>query len=86
MKLIMLSVFVVSILLLLYIVFKKKLEFKWLSILGIHTVLAALGIYGVNFSGVIPEVYIPLNPVTVGTVMFLGLPGVALLVGLKITI
>ncbi|HEY2493658.1 MAG TPA: pro-sigmaK processing inhibitor BofA family protein [Paenibacillus sp.] len=86
MKLIMMGVLVVSMLLLLYIVIKKRLGFKWLSVLGIHMVLAALGIYAVNFSGFIPNIYIPLNPVTVGTVMFLGLPGVALLAGLKITL
>lgn len=86
MKLIMMSVFVISILLILFIVFKKKLGFKWLSILGIHMVLAAVGLYGVNFSGIIPNIYIPLNPVTIGTVVLLGLPGVALLAGLKMTL
>ena len=86
MKLMMMIVLVVSMLLLLYIVVKKRLGFKWLGIFGVHMVLAALGLYGVNFSGLIPNIYIPLNPVTVGTVMFLGLPGVALLVGLKITL
>ncbi|MNI91366.1 SigmaK-factor processing regulatory protein BofA [compost metagenome] len=47
--------------------------------------LAALGIYVVNFSGLLTEVYIPLNPATIGTVLVLGLPGVVLLLGLKLT-
>ncbi|GIO35101.1 MULTISPECIES: pro-sigmaK processing inhibitor BofA family protein [Paenibacillus] len=86
MKLVVMGIMTVSLLLLLLIVFRKKIGFGWLTMFGTHLVLAALGLYLVNFSGLIPEVYIPLNPTTVGTVMVLGLPGVALLFGLKITL
>lgn len=84
MKLALASVLVVSMALLLYILFSRKLGFAWITRLGLHFVLAALGIYIINFSGLITEVYIPLNLVTVSTVIVLGLPGVALLVGLKL--
>lgn len=84
MKLALVSVLVVSMALLLYILFSRKLGFAWITRLGLHFVLAALGIYIINFSGLITEVYIPLNLVTVSTVIVLGLPGVALLVGLKL--
>lgn len=86
MKLVLVGVLVVSLILLLYILFVKKLGFAWLTRLGFHVVLAALGIYLVNFSGLFTEVYIALNPVTMSTALVLGLPGVALLVGLKMTI
>lgn len=85
MKIVLIGVLVVSLLLLLYIIISKKLGFAWLTRLGLHVVLAALGIYVVNFSGLLTEAYIPLNLVTMSTVLVLGLPGVALLIGLKLT-
>lgn len=77
------GVLVISLFSLLYIVLKKRLGLGWLTVFGTHMVLATLGIYLVNFSGLITAVYIPINPVTIGTVMVLGLPGVALLYSLK---
>ncbi len=86
MKMIVLGVLCISLLLLIYVVFRKKLGLGWLTVFGAHLALSAVAIYVVNFSGLAAETYIPLNPMTIGTVMVLGLPGVALLVGLKITI
>lgn len=85
MKIILAGILVVSAIMLLYILFSKKLGWAWLPRLGLHVALAALGLYIVNFSGVVTEVYIPLNPVTMSTVVVLGMPGVALLLGLKLT-
>lgn len=86
MKLIVLGVLCISLLLLIYIIFRKKLGLGWLTIFGAHLALSAVAIYIVNFTGIAAQTYIPLNPMTIGTVMTLGLPGVALLVGLKIII
>ncbi|WP_178382790.1 pro-sigmaK processing inhibitor BofA family protein [Paenibacillus sp. P46E] len=80
------AVLVLSGLLLLLIVFRKKLGWAWLSLFGTHLLLAALGIYVVNFSGLVTDIYIPLNPATIGAVTVLGLPGVLMLLGLKITL
>ncbi|MDQ0174008.1 pro-sigmaK processing inhibitor BofA family protein [Paenibacillus tundrae] len=80
------SVLVVSLLALLVILFKKRIGLAWLTSFGIHLVLAAVGIYIVNYSGLITGAYIPLNPATIGTVSILGLPGVGLLLGLKISL
>ncbi|RCX14394.1 inhibitor of the pro-sigma K processing machinery [Fontibacillus phaseoli] len=85
MKMVLIGILVVSLLLLLYIAVSRRLGFAWLTRFGLHVVLAALGIYVVNFSGLMTEVYIPLNPVTISTVLVLGLPGVGLLLGLKLT-
>lgn len=85
MKIVALGVLAVSVILILYIWISKRLGFAWLTRLGLHFVLAALGIYAVNYMGLLPGVYIPLNPSTIGTVLVLGLPGVGLLIGLKLT-
>ncbi|MBP2116158.1 pro-sigmaK processing inhibitor BofA family protein [Paenibacillus silagei] len=80
------SVLIISSALLVLIVFRKRLGLAWLSVFGTHLILAALGIYIVNFSGVVSDLHIPLNSTTIGAVTILGLPGVALLLGLKLTL
>ncbi|RUT27988.1 pro-sigmaK processing inhibitor BofA [Paenibacillus zeisoli] len=86
MRLLFTAILVVALILIIYIWITRKLGFAWLTRLGMHIVVAALAIYIVNFSGVMPELYVPLNPITVSTVLLLGLPGVALLVGIKLTL
>ena len=86
MRLLALGVLVVSAVLLIFIVVRKKLGWGWMSVFGAHLVLAALALYIVNFSGLISGIYIPLNPFTIGTVTLLGLPGVVLLWGLKVSL
>ncbi|WP_150275790.1 pro-sigmaK processing inhibitor BofA family protein [Paenibacillus tepidiphilus] len=81
-----LIILIVSGLLLLFVVLRKKLGFAWLTVFGTHLILAALGIYIVNFSGLLTDIYLPLNPATIGTVTVLGLPGVIMLIGLKISL
>ncbi|MGV2794862.1 pro-sigmaK processing inhibitor BofA [Clostridium perfringens] len=85
MKIALTGILIVSLISLLYITISRRLGFAWLTRLGLHVVLAALGLYLVNFSGIATEAYIPLNPVTVTTVLVLGLPRVGLLLGLKLT-
>ncbi|MED5017878.1 pro-sigmaK processing inhibitor BofA family protein [Paenibacillus chibensis] len=86
MRLAVMGIMILCLMLLLFIVVRKRIGFGWLTVFGTHLVLAALGLYLVNFSGLMTEVYIPLNPTTIGTVMVLGLPGVALLYSLKISL
>lgn len=86
MRTIAIGVLIVSSVLLLLIVFRKKLGWAWLSVFGTNLVLAALGIYIINFSGFLTDVHIPLNPATIGAVTILGLPGVLMLLGLKLTL
>ncbi|WP_408893429.1 pro-sigmaK processing inhibitor BofA family protein [Paenibacillus taichungensis] len=80
------SVLVVSLLGLIIILFRKRIGLSFFTSLGIHLVLAAVGICVVNYSGWITGTHIPLNPATIGTVSILGLPGVGLLLGLKISL
>lgn len=84
MKTIWLGVLLFSVVMLLYVAIFKKIGFAWVNKFMFHIVLAALGLYIVNYSGILASVYIPLNPVTLSTVFILGLPGVALLFALKI--
>lgn len=80
------SILVASLLALVVVLFRKRLGLSIFTSIGIHVVLAAAGIYIVNYSGWITGIYIPLNPATIGTVTVLGLPGVGLLLGLKISL
>lgn len=69
------SILVASLLALVAVLFRKRLGLSIFTSIGIHVVLAAAGIYVVNYSGWITGIYIPLNPATIGTVTVLGLPG-----------
>ena len=80
------SILVASLLALVIVLFRKRIGLSVFVSIGIHVVLAAAGLYIVNYSGWITGVYIPLNPATIGTVTVLGLPGVGLLLGLKISL
>ncbi|WP_053373261.1 pro-sigmaK processing inhibitor BofA family protein [Paenibacillus sp. FJAT-27812] len=83
MKVIWLSVFIVSSLLLAVVLLRNKLSWGMLRGFALHLVLAAALLYVLNYSGVVPGMYIPLNPITIGTVLTLGVPGIALIVGLQ---
>ncbi|MNC56694.1 SigmaK-factor processing regulatory protein BofA [compost metagenome] len=84
MKGIWIGTLVISMVMLLYILISRRVGFAWLTKFTLHIVLAALGLYVVNYSGILADIYIPLNPVTLSTVFILGLPGVGLLYALKI--
>ncbi|KAF6625480.1 pro-sigmaK processing inhibitor BofA family protein [Paenibacillus sp. LX16] len=71
---------------LLFLILKKRLGIGWLVVFGAHMGLAAIALYVINYSGWITQVYIPINPVTMGAVTILGLPGIVLLLGLKIAL
>lgn len=83
-KIVLTAILAVSLIALLVILFSRRIGLAWLSRLGLHVVIAALGLYIVNYSGLITDAYIPLNPATLTTVLVLGLPGVGLLLGLKL--
>lgn len=83
MRFILAGVLIISLLLIGYILITRRIGLAWLNQWGLNLTFAAISIYLINFSGVLPQLYIPLNPTTISTVMVLGLPGVALLIGLK---
>jgi len=86
MKGIMLAVLIVSSLSLILVLVRNRYSLEWIRRLALHLILAALGLYAINYSGLISGWEIPLNLATIGTVMMLGLPGIALIVGLRYTL
>ncbi|MCU6710677.1 pro-sigmaK processing inhibitor BofA family protein [Paenibacillus sp. J5C_2022] len=83
MKWLWLSVLIGSSVLLLGVILRHKLSWGWVKGFALHLVLAAGLLYVLNYAGIMPGLFIPINPVTVGTIVVLGLPGVALLAGLQ---
>ncbi|AJY75012.1 pro-sigmaK processing inhibitor BofA family protein [Paenibacillus beijingensis] len=73
----------VSSLLLIAIVVRQRISWAWFSRFALHLTAAAVVLYLLNSLSVIPGVQIPLNPTTIGTVVVLGIPGVALIAGLQ---
>ncbi|WP_042171130.1 pro-sigmaK processing inhibitor BofA family protein [Paenibacillus gorillae] len=83
MKIIWLATLLISSLLLVIVLLRNKLSMAWLKGFAVHLVLAAVVLYVLNYSGLIPKMYIPLNPATIGTVVVLGVPGIALIAGIQ---
>lgn len=73
----------VSSLLLIATLVRHRISWAWFSRFTLHLTAAAVVLYLLNGSGVIPGVHIPLNPTTIGTVVLLGIPGIALIAGLQ---
>ncbi|NBD27027.1 pro-sigmaK processing inhibitor BofA family protein [Paenibacillus glycinis] len=86
MKTIWLVSLIASSLLLIMVVVRNRMSFRWLRRFALHLVAAALALYLLNYSGVISGFEVPLNPATIGTVVLLGLPGIALVLGLQMTL
>jgi inhibitor of the pro-sigma K processing machinery len=68
------------------VLLRQKVPMGWLMRFGVHLIVAALALYALNFSGWVTGWYFPLNPATIGTVALLGLPGIALVLGLQWTL
>lgn len=86
MKVILAILLGVSLLLLAYTLLKYRLTWRWLSIFAGQIIIAAVAIYAVNYSGLISGLHIPLNPTTMATGVLLGIPGVLLLVCIRLTV
>ncbi|MBB3114642.1 inhibitor of the pro-sigma K processing machinery [Paenibacillus phyllosphaerae] len=83
MKTVWLGLLIVSSALLIGVVLRQKLSWQWTKRFALHLVAAAVALYLLNYSGVISGYSVPLNPMTIGTVVLLGLPGIALILGLQ---
>lgn len=86
MKIVLAIILVVSLMLLLYTVMKYRLNWRWLRVFSVQVIIAAAVIYAINYSGLFSGVHIPLNPTTMATAVLLGVPGVVLMVCLKLTL
>lgn len=86
MKTIWAIILIVSLVALLFVWIKHKLSWSWFWKLSLQLVIAAAAIYIINVWQIIPNISIPINPVTIVTLVVLGLPGAALLAGLQLFI
>ncbi|GFN34003.1 pro-sigmaK processing inhibitor BofA family protein [Paenibacillus xylaniclasticus] len=86
MKIVMIAVLIVSSISLILVLIRNRYSLEWIRRLALHLILAAIGLYAINYSGLIDGWEVPLNFATIGTVMVLGIPGIALIVGLRYTL
>ncbi|WP_309492121.1 pro-sigmaK processing inhibitor BofA family protein [Paenibacillus anseongensis] len=77
---------ILSSLLLLVTVLRNRGAGRLLSGLTLNVVVAAFLLYALNLLSTYTQVDLPINTATLGTVTVLGVPGVLLLVGLKLTL
>lgn len=68
------------------VLLRQRAPKGWFMRFSINLVIAAMVLYALNFSGWVTGWYVPLNPLTIGTVAVLGLPGIALVLGLQWTL
>ncbi|OXM14713.1 pro-sigmaK processing inhibitor BofA family protein [Paenibacillus herberti] len=83
MKWIWLSMLSLSSILLVITLVRSRMSWSWFSRFALHLTAAAVGIYLLNGTGLLPGSEIPLNPATISTAVVLGLPGVAVLAGIQ---
>lgn len=76
-----LIIFVGSLTALCFIVFKIRL--RWFKVTFINIALAAVVLFALSQVEMFGSYALPINILTIGTVGLLGLPGIAMLFGLK---
>lgn len=86
MKIAMWAVLAVSALLLLIVVLRSTVAGRWLTYLGLNVVIAGFLLYFLNLLSSYTHFTLPINVATLSTVGILGIPGLFLLVALKLTL
>ncbi|WP_084224651.1 pro-sigmaK processing inhibitor BofA family protein [Paenibacillus pectinilyticus] len=80
------GVMILSSLMLLLIVFRSRSGGRVVASLGLNVVVAAFLLYVLNLVSSYTHVELPINTATLGTATLLGIPGVMLLVGVKLAL
>ncbi|NOU91983.1 hypothetical protein GC093_01865 [Paenibacillus sp. LMG 31456] len=80
------GIFSISGILLVFTLFRHRYAFNWIGSLCLNVAIAAFLLYIVNLLGPYTTVEVPLNATTVGTVSVLGVPGLLMLVAMKLWI
>ncbi|BBH23153.1 hypothetical protein Back11_44980 [Paenibacillus baekrokdamisoli] len=83
MKLIWVVLLIGSLTMLAAVMLRNKLSWRWITRFMLHLITAAVALYLLNYSGITKGFEVPLNPTTIGTVVLLGLPGIALVLSLQ---
>ncbi|QGQ99222.1 hypothetical protein EHS13_32345 [Paenibacillus psychroresistens] len=78
------SLFIASSGLLVFTLLRQKYSFHWLGVVGLNLVAAAIVLFLINWLGAPSEFHIAINEGTIITIAILGIPGVVLLIALKL--
>jgi inhibitor of the pro-sigma K processing machinery len=78
------SLFLSSSGLLIYTMLRHKYSLKWMGVVGLNLVAAAIVLYLINWLGAPSDFHIAINEGTIITIAILGIPGVVLLIALKL--
>jgi inhibitor of the pro-sigma K processing machinery len=78
------SLFLASSGLLVFTILRQKYSVQWLGIVGLNLVTAAIVLFLINWLGAPSEFHIAINEGTIITIAILGIPGVVLLIALKL--
>jgi inhibitor of the pro-sigma K processing machinery len=72
--------------LLVYTMLRHKYSLQWMGIMGLNLVAAAIVLFLINWLGAPSEFHIAINEGTIVTIAILGIPGVVLLIALKLVL
>lgn len=65
---------------------RNKHSAHWVGIVGLNIIAAAFMLYFINWFGAAADFHLPLNGTTLATIGILGIPGLILLVALKLIV
>ena len=65
---------------------RNKHSVQWMGIVGLNIITAAFLLYFINWFGAPADFHLPLNGTTLATIGILGIPGLILLVTLKLIV
>lgn len=86
MKILLLVLLIASIAGLLLVLVRQRLAWRGILTFLLHGVSAFALLYLVNTTGWVAGVQVPINPVTLTGVGLLGIPGLALIISLKMVV
>lgn len=78
------GIFILSVSALVLLVLRSRPAAAWLVTMGMHMITAAVLLYALNWLGAAHDFRIPINGTTLAALGVLGVPGLALLVAVKI--
>ena len=78
--------FTISLALLIIVLIRAKPKLRWFGYALTQVVLCAVILFIINGTGLFGDFFIPINLVTIMTMVVLGIPGVVLLALIKITL
>jgi len=85
-KSIWLWIFLGSLSALAFIALRNRIGWGWIGKTTVHLIIAMILLYFVGLAEPYTNLHLPMNAVTITTVAILGIPGLAMLAGLKLLV